>query len=106
MATRWRWPPDSWRGKRASKRRQSEDAGRLLDALVDLAFGCPSQPEREAHVGFHGHMRIERVVLEHHGDVALFRRHVVNHSFADADFTRCDVFQACDHPEQGGLAAP
>ena len=76
-----------------------------LTRLVDLAFGRPAQLEREAHVVGHRHMRIERVVLEHHGDVALFRRHVVDHALADADFAGGDVFQARDHAQQGGLAA-
>ena len=48
----------------------------------------------------------ERDVAMVFQNYALFRRHVVDHALADADFTGCDVFQACDHPEQGGLAAP
>ena len=39
-------------------------------------------------------MRIERVVLENHGDIALFRRRVVDHAVADRDFAGGDVFPA------------
>jgi len=51
-------------------------------------------------------MRIKRVILEHHRDVALLRRHVVDHALADADLAAGDVFQARDHAQQGRLAAP
>ena len=50
-------------------------------------------------------MGVERVVLEHHRDVALFGRHVVDDAVADADFTAGDVLQAGDHAQQRGLAA-
>ena len=50
-------------------------------------------------------MRVERIVLEHHGDVALFRRQVVDDALADADLAAGDVFQAGDHPQQGRFAA-
>ena len=51
------------------------------------------------------HMRIERVVLEHHGDVALFRRHVVDDALADRDLAAGDAFEPGDHAQKRGLAA-
>ena len=45
-------------------------------------------------------MRIERVVLEHHGDVALFRRHVVDDALADQDVALRNLLEPGDHPEQ------
>jgi len=50
-------------------------------------------------------VRIERIVLENHGDVALFRRHVVDHALADPDLARRDVLQPGNHPQQRRLAA-
>src|SRR5262249_56457229 len=48
---------------------------------------------------------VERVVLEHHGDVALFRRHAIDDALADADFARGDVLEPRDHAQQRRLAA-
>src|SRR3954467_9788659 len=50
-------------------------------------------------------MRIERVVLEHHRNVALFRLDIVDDAITDRNGSRGDVFEAREHPQQGGLAA-
>ena len=50
-------------------------------------------------------MRIERVVLEHHRDVALARRHVVHHLVVDGDFASGHRFEPGDHAENRALAA-
>ncbi len=50
-------------------------------------------------------MRVDRIVLEDHGDVALFGLHVVDHIAADADVACGNFLQTCDHAQGGGLAA-
>src|SRR3954453_2756808 len=50
-------------------------------------------------------MRIERVVLEHHRNVALFRLDIVDDAIANRNGSRGDVFQAGEHPQQGRLTA-
>ena len=50
-------------------------------------------------------MRIERVVLEHHGDVALARRHVVHDLAVDDDFASGHRFEPGDHSKNCALAA-
>ncbi|MPN25105.1 hypothetical protein SDC9_172512 [bioreactor metagenome] len=50
-------------------------------------------------------MRVQRVVLEHHRDVAVFRRNVVDHPVADLDRPLGNVFQPGDHAQRGGFAA-
>ena len=50
-------------------------------------------------------MRIERVVLEHHGDVAVLRRQVVDHPLADPDVARGDRLEPGDHPQQRRFSA-
>ena len=69
------------------------------------AFGKSLQPQAERHVLDHRHVRIERVVLEHHGDVAVLRRHVVDDVAADGDLAAGDVLQARDHAQRRRLAA-
>ena len=61
--------------------------------------------EAEAHVLRHIHVRIERIGLEHHGDVAIARGHVIDPPVADADFAAGRLFQSGDGPQQGRLAA-
>ena len=67
---------------------QSEDRARLPDAAFDLGLRrLPLlQPEREVLV--HGHVRVERVVLEDHRDVAIAWRHVVHDPVPDRDRAR------------------
>ena len=82
-----------------------EDAGRLLHALVDLVLRILLQPQPERHVLVDRHVRIERVVLEHHRHVAVFRRHVVDHVAVDRDLAAGDLFQPGDHAQGRRLAA-
>ena len=83
----------------------AEDLRRFLDLLVDLRFGNLAQLKSERHVLIHGHVRIERVVLEDHRDVAIFRGDVVDESIADVELTLGDLFQTGDHAQSGRLAA-
>jgi hypothetical protein len=49
-------------------------------------------------------VRVERVVLEHHRDVAVLRRDVRDVAVADEDAARVDLFEAREHAEGRGLA--
>ena len=84
---------------------QAEDVGRLGDALLDQLLVDPPELQREAHVVGDRHVRIERVVLEHHRDVALFRRHVVDDALADQDVALRNLLEPGDHPEQRRFSA-
>ena len=48
------------------------------------SFGALRCRKREPEVLLHGHVRVQRVVLEHHRDVAVLRRDVVHARAADA----------------------
>jgi hypothetical protein len=50
-------------------------------------------------------MRVERVVLEHHGDVAMRGLHAVDALVTNIEIAGCDRLQPCNDPEQGRLAA-
>jgi hypothetical protein len=51
------------------------------------------------------HVRVQRVVLEHHRDVSLGGLEVVHHLVADGDFAGRDFFEPGHHAQQRGLAA-
>ena len=87
------------------QRRQGQDLGGAADLLLDRRLVLLREHEREGEVLAHRHVRVERVVLEHHRDVALFRRHVVDAAVADADLARADLLEAGDHAQQRRLAA-
>ena len=63
----------------------AEDLGRLLHPLLDLGLVELPHLEAEGHVVVDAHMRIERVVLEHHRDVAIHRRQIVDDLIVDQD---------------------
>ena len=50
-------------------------------------------------------MLVQRIVLEHHGDVAILGRQSVHNSLTDADFTGADILKPRDHAQSGRLSA-
>jgi hypothetical protein len=84
---------------------EAEDARDLSDAAADLDLRRLAQLEAEAEVLLDGHVRVERVVLEDHRDVAILRRQVGDLALADVDAAVGDLFEAGDHAQQGRLAA-
>ena len=48
-----------------------QNIGGLFNTLIDLSLGEFADLQPVSHVFTHAHMRIKRVVLEHHGDIAL-----------------------------------
>jgi hypothetical protein len=84
---------------------QPEQLGHLVDAALDLALRCLTDAKAVAEVVAHVHVRVERVVLEHHRDVALARLEAGDVSIAEADRTVVHGLEARDHPQQRGLAA-
>ena len=75
IATRWRWPPESAAGRRSrSSSRPQHAARRSRRGARSPRFGGLANLEPVAEVLAHRHVRVERVVLEHHRDVAVVRR--------------------------------
>ena len=82
-----------------------QDLGHLAHLPVDLVLGRLLQLQGEGHVLVHGHVGIEGVVLEDHGDVAVLGRDVVAEPAVDVQLALGDVLQARHHAQRGGLAA-
>ena len=82
-----------------------EELGGLEHAGGALLLADAGDLEREAHVLGDGHVRVQRVVLEHHRDVAVLRRDVGDVAVADEDAAGVDLFEAGEHAQRGGLSA-
>ena len=61
--------------------------------------------QRERDVVAHGHVRIQRVALEHHRDVAVARGDLVDDLAADPQLAGRDVLEPRDHVQRGRLPA-
>src|SRR6056297_47879 len=71
----------------------------------DLRLGQPRDTQAITHILRHAHMRVERVVLEDHGNVAIHRLKIVGTLPADAQLALGDRLQPGHHAQEGGLAA-
>ncbi len=49
-------------------------------------------------------MRIERIVLEHHGDIAFLGAQIIDHARTNGDFTIADFLKPCDHAQKRGFS--
>ena len=85
---------------------EPEHLGGVLDATLRLGLVHLGDLEGEPDVLAHGHVRVERVVLEDHGDVAVAGRQVVDDLVVDAQLTVGDLLEPGEHPQRGRLAAP
>ena len=72
---------------------------------ADLRLGHAGELQREAHVLAHGHVRVERIGLEHHRDAALGGGDVVHPLAADVELAAVMLFEPGDHAQKRGLAA-
>ncbi|MNP28786.1 hypothetical protein D3C76_1217780 [compost metagenome] len=75
-----------------------------LDAFADVGLAQVAHTQRERQVLGHRHVRKQRVVLEHHADVAFVRRHVVDRAPGQLDLAGRRGLEACQHHQAGGLA--
>ena len=82
-----------------------QDLSGLTDLLVDLLLGDLTQLQGKGHVLRHGHVGIQGVVLEYHGDIAVLGFHVVHALAVDQQIALGDVLQTGHHAQRGGLAA-
>jgi hypothetical protein len=104
MATRWRWPAGELARLALEQILDVEDARRLLHRARSRPWDS-LQPQPERHVLVDRHVRVERVVLEHHRHVAVLRRHVVDDLAVDRDLAVGDLLEPCDHAQRRRLAA-
>ena len=82
-----------------------EDSGSLFNTLFDFFLGGLPQLQAERHVLKNGHVRIQSVVLEHHGDIAVLRGNIIYQTVADVQLAFGNLFQAGDHTQRGRFTA-
>ncbi len=83
----------------------AEQPGGVVDAAADLVPPHAADLEAIGHVVEHAHMRIERVVLEDHRDVAVRRLERRDVAAFDHHAALARRLQPRDDAEQGGFAA-
>ena len=83
----------------------AQNLGSRANFAVDLVLGDLLELERKRHVLVHRHIGVQSIALEHHGDVAVLGRHVVDALAVDEHIARGNVLQAGDHAHRRGLTA-
>src|SRR5690606_14718444 len=73
------------------------------DSFGDLGLRHPLDLEGESHVLRDRHVRVQRIGLEHHRDVAVFGGDPGDVLAADGDGALVDVLQAGEHTQRGRL---
>ena len=106
IATRWRWPPESWPRLAVEIGRQVQHvAAPHPRCFCDLGLGHAGHAQPEADVAAHAHVRVERVGLEHHRQPALGGGDARHVGAVDQDPPVGHVLQPGDEAQQGRLAA-
>ena len=82
-----------------------QHARSLGDTRIDIGARRVAVPQTVFQVPPHRHVRVERVVLEDHGDVALRRLAVVHDSVGNCNGAFGDRFETRHHAQQRGLPA-
>ena len=85
---------------------ETQHVGHLFDPRGDLSLRRAAHLEAVPQVLAHGHVRVQRVALEDHRDVAVARREVGHVAAADRDRARGHLLEAGEHPQERALAAP
>jgi len=84
---------------------EAEQLRDLVHAARDLRLRRASDLQAVREVLPHAHVRVERVALEYHGDVAAARCEIGDLSAADRDQAVRDLLEPRDHAQQRGLPA-
>ena len=84
--------------------RDLQDLGGFVHPRVDLRLRHLAEFQPERHVVVHRHVRIEGVVLEHHRDIPILGRHIVDEFVPDVHLALGDLLEPGDHPQNRRLS--
>jgi hypothetical protein len=96
-------PPESCAGRRPEPV-HLHHLQRALDLCLALGLAEFPHLEREGEILGHRHVRKQRVVLEHHPDLALVRRDVVDRPAVEQNLAMGGGFEPRQHHQAGRLA--
>ena len=83
----------------------SQNFRSLVHTLVNIGLRKFAEFEAESKIVIYGHMGIERIVLEHHRNIPVLGRDVIDNARTDGDCSRADLFQSGNHPQGCGFSA-
>src|SRR4030095_8283373 len=83
----------------------SKNAGGITHTLLDFSLAILPQLQAKGHIVEDAHVRIERVVLEYHRNIAILRRDVVNPTLTDVNIAARNFFKTGDHAKSSRFAA-
>ena len=83
----------------------AQDLGCFRHLLIHDLLGSVLETQRECHVLKYGQVRIQRIVLEHHGNITVAGLEVVDHHAVDLNSTLGNVLKTCDHTQRRGFSA-
>ena len=102
-------PAGELRGPAVEQHVDLHQAGRLFGAPAHFLLGGPGFPlqvlERKENILQDGHMRVQRIVLEHQTHTAVFGRKVGHVVLAEENPALRGRLQAADQVERGALSA-
>ena len=85
---------------------QADEIERCLHAPARLRRGFVLHAQAEGHIASHGHVGEKGIRLEDHADAPPPRGHVRDVLAVEYNAPCVELFQAGDHAQCGGLAAP
>ena len=83
----------------------AEYIGRFLHSRLNLVFGIFPQFKPKGHVLIDAHVRVERVILEDHSNVAILGGHIVDDRPIYRNLAGGDFLEPGDHPQRRRFAA-
>ena len=88
---------------------QPDDVQHIGDAVLPLDLRQPGDLQSEFDITPHGHVRPERIGLENHAELAVFRRQaesgIGDGQIIEQDFAVIRTFQSGNDPEQRSFPA-
>ena len=79
----------------------AQQACGIQHPALDLMLGSFAQAQPESHVVIEIFVRVQGVVLEHHGDVALAWWLIIDPPAVDQHMAAADALEAGNHAQQG-----